>query len=75
MGALRTCHPRGDAVRRLPNADCIHYNSVIRRSDAGQKECENPFSLTTRPLRDKEGRLAPRAPLEEAERAEVLRPG
>ncbi len=31
-----------------PNAEWAHYNSVIGRSDAVHKECENPFSLITR---------------------------
>ncbi len=62
--ALRTRRPRDAAVMRLPNADCIHYNSVIDRSDAAYKECENPFSPTTRPLRNKEGRQVSQEPTE-----------
>ncbi len=51
-----------DAVRRVRNVECTHDNSAIGRSDAADKECENPFSPTTRQPRNKEGRQAPRAP-------------
>ncbi len=51
-------------VKNVPNTKCPHYNTVIGRSDAADKECENPFSPMTRQRRNKKGRQATRTPWE-----------
>ncbi len=38
---------------RPRNVEKPHYNSIIGKSDAVHKECENPFSPITRPQRNK----------------------
>ncbi len=49
-------------VENVSNWEWPHYNSVINRSDAAHKECENPFSPITRLPRNKKGTQVPRAP-------------
>ncbi len=62
-GRATSGHPVcNDAGMRLKNAERIHYNASICRSDAAYKECENPFSPITRLPRNKKGRQVPGRP-------------